>query len=251
MSGVTGAGEITKKQFKEILDVYIKELNNLGIYDIKVSGSYVSNPKKQTFGDIDLIIAIPGDKKTVKKELAKKLINLPGIQKFTGKYEGRKYYNSGEIITVRYRGAQIDNIIASTPQEAIFKYNFLNLPAEVQGLVLGAVKVYKKSSKNGIVHEYNLSSKYLSLREITLVEGKEIRKNRKILKTWTDWDKVVKIADPDDFETMITRMKKLPYRERGRIKGIFNSMVSVKSGEIGKPKGNHKTWCLNKVNQEL
>ena len=102
MSGVTGAGKITRARFEELVSEYTKELNKIGITDIKVSGSFVSNPTKKTFGDIDLIVTIPGDKKQAKKDLALELMKLKGIEPFTGKHAGKKYYNSSEIITIRY-----------------------------------------------------------------------------------------------------------------------------------------------------
>ena len=62
------------------------------------------------------------------------------------KYTGKRSYNSGEIISILYpqvghdRAVQIDNIIALDRDETVFKKNFLDMPAENQGLIIGLVK---------------------------------------------------------------------------------------------------------------
>ena len=64
------------------------------------------------------------------------------------KYTGRRYYNSGELISVLYpivgkedQYIQVDNIISLTEEEHAFKGSFLDLPAEKQGLIIGLAKV--------------------------------------------------------------------------------------------------------------
>ena len=154
MSGSTGADRIkSREHFKKFLDSYEKIIKSFpGFVSIKPSGSYNSNLSKQDFGDIDLITHIKSnkDKATVKKELSAHLAKLPDtvIVPFgSERYKGKKFLNTGEIVTIRYHdeelgySVQIDNIIALDSTEANFKSKFLDLPAEKQGLILGLTKV--------------------------------------------------------------------------------------------------------------
>ena len=228
MSGVTGNQKIqSRENFKEILDEYTKILQGFdGFVSVVTSGSYNANLEKTTFGDIDLILQIDGYDKDVKKikvALAKYLSKLSDevIVPFESeKYKGRRYYNSGEIITVSYQSTnksilpcQIDNIIAVSVTEALFKKEFLDLPAEKQGLVLGLMKtilieeepkeVFDKLGINVDLnidkvqeYEFNLSSKEIQLRLITysgVATFKEI--NKEIVWRSKDWSVLLKLLD--------------------------------------------------------
>jgi hypothetical protein len=262
MSGVTGYGPIQgRKKFESIVDSYIKELRkNPKVKDVKISGSFISNPKKTTFGDIDLIVTVDAnDKKAFKKEFAEWIKSIP-VQPFKGKYAGRKFYNAGELVSVAYKDAQIDNIIALSPKEAEFKLKFLNLPAEKQGLILGAIKSYftiKDPKVSDKELQYNLSSKELQLREVIYYPGTTKEKSRKVLKSWVDWGKVeellkdVGINSNDSFNEIFEVIETYNPRAQRRIAGVFGSMVSVKSGEVGTEKGKRKEEALKKVQNEL
>ena len=153
MSGVAGADRIrSRKDFDAFVASYEPLIAKFpGFVDLRKSGSYNSDPDKQDFGDIDLIAHIqsPDDKATTKKKLQAFFHAHPEttIVPFSSvKHAGKRSYNSGEIVSVRYHddqlgySVQVDNIIASTEKEASFKQQFLDWPAEKQGLILGLVK---------------------------------------------------------------------------------------------------------------
>ena len=286
MSGVTGNQKIqSRENFKEILDEYTKILQGFdGFVSVVTSGSYNANLEKTTFGDIDLILQIDGYDKDVKKikvALAKYLSKLSDevIVPFESeKYKGRRYYNSGEIITVSYQSTnksilpcQIDNIIAVSVTEALFKKEFLDLPAEKQGLVLGLMKTILIEEEPKEVfdkldikvdsdiletqeYEFNLSSKEIQLRLVTysgVATFKEI--NKEILWSSKDWSVLLSILDKynltlsfDDLIKEVKRELKYPRSSR-RMLGVFKSMISIKSGEVGKEKGFNKQKALDKV----
>ena len=267
MSGVTGTPRIeSRESFNKILRSYKKTLESFGlpIVDIIPSGSFISQPNKTTFGDMDLIIEFQGiqDKKEAKKILInKKDFFLPFI---SDKYKGRTYYNSGEIITFNYQGCQIDNIISLSKEESNFKSNFLNLTAETQGLLLGLVKIAiqynpKLLSNLGLYYtssnvlEFNVSSKELQLREITYIPDTFITKSKIIIWTSQDWNYIRLILDSFninkiEYNELINIIRKLDSRSKRRIKGTFNSMVTIKSGEIGTKKGLNKERYKIEVN---
>ena len=154
MSGVAGADRVKSRQdFAQFLKDYQKVLAKFpGFQSMKPSGSYNSNLEKQDFGDIDLIVHITSDKDkaTVKKELQAFFTRMPDtvIVPFSSeKHAGKRTYNAGELVSVRYHddtlgySAQIDNIVALDQSEADFKQQFLDLPAEKQGLILGLTKI--------------------------------------------------------------------------------------------------------------
>ena len=269
MSGVTGNEPIKgRDEFKKIYDDYTSNLLKIpGVKNVQISGSYISNRAKTEFGDMDLIVTVDTNlnKKEFKKKLAEYLIKFKGNEPFVSpKYKGRKFYNSGEIITVSYKSknsepCQIDNIIALSDDEANFKLNFLNLPAEKQGLLIGLMKVVfiekwqtPMPSPKDTEFEYNLSSKELSLRLVTYKPGtlKEIK--REVVWSSTNWDDVMNLVPFDfnkTFEELVEQSKSLKPRSKNRVKGIFKSMVSVKSGEIGKPKGKRKEYCIAQIDK--
>ena len=280
MSGSAGGNRIPRSAVEKTVKEYIdKVLSKVpGFKSAKVSGSY-NTSTKQDFGDIDLIASFEGeDKKTFKKELAKYLESLPDdvIVPFKSeKYAGKKTMNTGEIVTVLYpisgmpgEFVQIDNIIALSEEEGNFKKTFLDYPAEIQGLILGLVKVVtleedpnKIIAKMGIKnipdlepnqeYEFNLSSAGLTLRIVTLGEDYKQLERTDVWKSsnWGDVKKLLADYNIDQsFKDLVSDLKNLKNpRSKNRIKGIFKSMVSIKSGEVNTPKGDNKQMALDTV----
>jgi len=280
MSGSAGGNRIPRSAVEKTVQEYIdKVLSKIpGFKSAKVSGSY-NTSAKQDFGDIDLITTFEGeDKKEFKKQLAKHLESLPDdiIVPFKSeKYKGKKTLNTGEIVTILYpivgmpgEFVQVDNIIALTEEEGDFKKTFLDYPAEIQGLILGLVKVVtleedpnKVIDKMGIKnipslepnqeYEFNLSSAGLTLRIVTLDEDYKQLDRTEVWKSsnWSDVKKLLSNYNIDQpFNNLVSDLKKLKNpRSKNRIKGIFKSMVSIKSGEVGTPKGDNKQMALDTV----
>ena len=287
MSGSTGAARIASRaHFKSFIDSYTKILSKFpGFVSFVPSGSYNSNPNKQDFGDIDGITHIQSDKdKTqVKKELAAYLSALPDdvIVPFQSeRYRGKKALNTGEIVTIRYHDAnldysvQIDNIIALDKTEADFKREFLDYPAEKQGLILGLVKVATIEQPLGALftkmgvkaptelpadeeYEFNLSSIELQLRHVVYEPGTLKQKSREVVWRSRNFRDVERILSKYDltvpFDELLLQVKRLIKnpRSKARIKGVFSSMISVKSGEINTPKGAEKERALHKIQTVL
>ncbi len=289
MSGVTGNQKIkSRKDFREILKEYKKIIEGFpGFKSLDTSGSYNSDKSKKSFGDIDLIVHIDGhlyedDKKKIKASLSKYLTSYPDsiIMPFASeKYYGKRYYNSGEIITVSFKhsspninACQIDNIIAMDSTEAKFKKDFLDMPAEKQGLVLGLIKtalveqrpssVFKrlgiKENPKELLpnqeYEFNLSSKEIQLRKVTYDKpGSYKQISREIVWTSRDWGVLQKILKDFDlslsFEKLIKQAKDKLKKTRStkRMAGVFKSMISIKSGEVGTEKAAKKQKALDKV----
>ena len=284
MSGSAGGNRITRESVANTVNNYIDRILKKfpAFKSAKISGSY-NTSAKEDFGDIDLIVNLKAtDKKNVKLELAKFLSDLPDnvIVPFKSeKYKGKKYLNTGEIVTILYpiegqpdQYVQIDNIVSVSDDEAEFKKEFLDYPAEIQGLLLGLSKVIcleedPKSifARMGIKnvpeleanqeYEFNLSSAGLTLRIVTLDNFKEVDRTE-VWKT-SNWSNIKKLftnykidGNFEDLLNDIASKVKNP-RSKNRIKGIFNSMVSIKSGEIGTPKGDNKQKSLDKVNNTL
>jgi len=284
MSGSAGGNRITRASVASTTDNYINKILKKfpAFKSAKISGSY-NTSTKEDFGDIDLIVNLKStDKKNIKLELAKFLSALPDdvIVPFKSeKYKGKKYLNTGEIITILYpiegqpdQYVQIDNIVSISDDEAEFKKEFLDYPAEIQGLLLGLAKVIcleedPKSifARMGISnipeleanqeYEFNLSSAGLTLRIVTLDNFKEVDRTD-VWKT-SNWSNIKKLFTNykidgkfEDLLNDISSKVKNP-RSKNRIKGVFNSMVSIKSGEVGTPKGDNKQKSLDKVNNML
>ena len=284
MSGSAGGNRITRESVANTVNNYIDRILKKfpAFKSAKISGSY-NTSAKEDFGDIDLIVNLKAtDKKNVKLELAKFLSDLPDnvIVPFKSeKYKGKKYLNTGEIVTILYpiegqpdQYVQIDNIVSVSNDEAEFKKEFLDYPAEIQGLLLGLAKVIcleedPKSifARMGIKnvpeleanqeYEFNLSSAGLTLRIVTLDNFKEVDRTE-VWKT-SNWSNIKKLftnykidGNFEDLLNDIASKVKNP-RSKNRIKGIFNSMVSIKSGEIGTSKGDNKQKSLDKVNNTL
>ena len=151
MSGVAGGDRISNDHVDSTAKSYIDTVLSRfpGFVSADISGGVAAG--KKDHGDIDLIVHIEGnDKRAIKKELQNYLENqsVNKILPFRSeKYKGRRSYNAGELVSVLYpqtdagKTAQIDNIVAITKDESVFKKSFLDWPAEKQGLVLGLVKV--------------------------------------------------------------------------------------------------------------
>jgi hypothetical protein len=284
-SGVAGGNRIASRaDFQQFLKSYQSIISKFpGFVSIQPSGSYNSNPNKTDFGDIDLITHIKSakDKQTVKKELVSFFEKMPDdiIVPFgSAKYAGKKTYNSGEIVTVRYQdpilgySSQIDNIIALDQIEAQFKGSFLDMPAEVQGLVLGLVKVATLEAPIPVIfknlgikgptelepnqeYAFNLSSIELQLRKVTYEPGTYKEVSREIVWTSTNFSDIKKILFQYDlskgFDNLLAQCQHNLTNPRSgrRISGVFSSMISVKSGEVGTPKGDEKQRAIDKVNK--
>jgi len=182
---------------------------------------------------------------------------------------------------------QIDNIVALSAEEMNFKRSFLDMPAEKQGLVLGLVKVaaieedHQKwvmpwVSTTGMgaplslysslgIHnipivirgnadlEFSLSSSKLELRLVHYIPGTTKQIQHDIYWTSQNWNDVKTLLSKYDlnksFDQLLLDVKGTIVNPRSakRIMGLFKSMVTVKSGEVGTPKGANKEKALSKV----
>jgi putative lipoic acid-binding regulatory protein len=284
MSGVAGGNRILKQDVQATFNKYVSEVLSTipGFKKASLSGS-VKAGSKADFGDLDIITWFEGDdKKEVKQRIIDAIAKLPNniIVPFKSeKYSGRRYYNSGELISVLFPIAgqqdqfiQVDNIIALTEEESVFKGSFLDLPAEKQGLLIGLAKVilleenpeelFRRMGisnlpplQKGEEYEFNLSSVKLSLRKVKLENFKEVA--REEIWSTTNWG-TIKILFrgfniDGSFEDLLDDISKrlTNPRSKNRVAGIFKSMVSVKSGEVGTAKGKGKEDALEKVVQTL
>ena len=284
MSGVAGGNRILRQDVQATFNKYIDEvLRHIpGFKKASLSGS-VKAGSKADFGDLDIITWFEGDdKKEVKQRIIDAISKLPQnvIVPFKSeKYTGRRYYNSGELISVLFpiegqqdEYIQVDNIIALTEEESVFKGSFLDLPAEKQGLLLGLTKVilleenpdevFRRMGisnlpqlEEGEEYEFNLSSVKLSLRKIKLENFREVA--REEIWSSTNWG-TIKILFrgfniDGSFEDLLDDIarKLTNARSKNRVAGIFKSMISVKSGEVGTAKGQGKEDALEKVAQTL
>jgi hypothetical protein len=285
MSGVAGADRVKSRQdFKQFLASYQQLISKFpGFISLQPSGSYNSNPDKMDFGDIDLIVHIQStkDKAAVKKELQAFFHNHPDtvIVPFSSeKHAGKRSYNAGELVSVRYHddalgySVQIDNIVALDQTEASFKQEFLDLPAEKQGLILGLVKIAAIETQPQVLfkrlgitardnlepnqeYEFNLSSVELQLRLVTYEPGTYKQSDRQVLWTSRSFDDLKKLLYQykldADFDSLLLQAKqtiKNP-RSNARMEGVFSSMITVKSGEVGTAKGAGKEAALAKIQQ--
>lgn len=272
MSGVAGGDKIKKSDVKITFEKYQKDfLSKIpGFQSAQLTGSVKSGVKRD-YGDLDLIVYFDGDdKREVKQRIitAAKLASDDIIVPFKSKkYAGRKYYNAGELISVMYpiQGAdgyiQIDNIISLSPEESKYKESFLNMPANKQGLLLGLAKVilleekpedvFKRLGISNIPqiqedqeYEFNLSPTNLSLRIADVINNKTV--GHKTVWSTNSWNAVKKLFKNYDinssFEELLKSMSKKfkNPRSRRRIPGLFKSMITIKSGEVGTPKAQMK-----------
>ena len=283
MSGVAGGDRISNDHVDSTAKSYIDTVLSRfpGFVSADISGGVAAG--KKDHGDIDLIVHIEGnDKREIKKELQNYLENqsVNKILPFRSeKYKGRRSYNAGELVSVLYpqtdagKTAQIDNIVAITKDESVFKKSFLDWPAEKQGLVLGLVKVAiqeanatntveKLFAKLGLdipqtekVVEFNMSGTELQLRTYRKNDmGREVKGSREVLWSSTNWHYLDSLLWQYDltksFEELLNDAQntlKHPTSKQ-RVKGMFNSMVSIKSGEVGTPKAVRKQKTIDMVN---
>lgn len=284
MSGVAGGQRIKLEDVdRTFASFYANVLKKIpGFKKANLSGS-VKAKSKEDFGDLDIIAQFDGvDKKEVKQNIINTVTALSDrvIVPFKSpKYAGRKYYNAGELISILYPidskdggEIQVDIIIALDPAEQEFKTSFLDLPAEKQGLIIGLAKaillerdpnkVFKElgitnipTPKENQEYEFNLSSNKLTLRLVTLDNYKEL--DREDVWSTTDWSVIGRLFKgfniDGTFEQLLNSINsrvKNP-RSKRRIAGVFKTMVSVKSGEQGTPKGDNKLKAINQVDSTL
>ena len=284
MSGVAGGNRIQKADVQTTFNKYVDEVLKAipGFKRASLSGS-VKTGSKPDFGDLDIIVWFEGDdKKEVKQRIIDRVNSLPQnvIVPFKSqKYAGRRFYNSGELISVLYpivgkddEFIQVDNIISISEEEQNYKGSFLDLPAEKQGLLIGLAKVILLEEdpqevfrRMGITNvpklakdeefEFNLSSVKLTLRKVKLDNFKEVA--REDIWSTSNWGQVkilFKNFNIDgSFEDLLDDIARrlTNSRSKNRVAGTFKSMVSVKSGEVGTPKGAGKEAALEKVAQTL
>jgi hypothetical protein len=282
-SGVTGADRIkSREDFQQFINSYTDLISQFpGFVNLRPSGSFNSDLKKVDFGDIDLIIHINSkkNKSQIKKDMQAFFTAMPEtviVPFSSSKHKGKRTYNAGELISVRYHdpqlgySVQIDNIIALGKYEADFKQRFLDYPAEEQGLILGLVKIatietdpkllFKRlgipnyqSLPNDHEYEFTVSSVDVQLREVTYSPGTLKEINRVVIwqsKNFQDVRKLLYQYDLDSgFDSLLTQAKQTIRNPRSKFRliGIFSSMITVKSGEVGTPKGENKIIALTKL----
>lgn len=292
MSGVAGADRVKSRQdFQQFITSYKNLIAKFpGFQGMNPSGSYNSDMSKNDFGDIDLVVHITSDKDkaTVKKELQAFFHAQPEtvIVPFSSeKHAGKRSYNAGELVSVRYHddrlgySAQIDNIIALDQTEATFKQQFLDWPAEKQGLILGLVKIAAIETEPAVLfkklgisaptqleqnqeYEFNLSSVELQLRLVTydpelLSQGQYKQTGRETVWTSRNFDDIQKLLYQYNldagFDQLLAQSKKVIKnpRSNARMQGVFGSMITVKSGEVGTAKGANKIAALDKIKNTL
>lgn len=279
-SGVTGADRVASRQdFQQFLQDYHSLIKDFpGFQSMEPTGSYNSDLSKNDFGDIDLVVHIESDqdKRAVKQELVRFFSEQPEtvIVPFTSeKHAGKRTYNAGELVSVRYHSdtlgysAQIDNIVALDQSEAQYKTRFLDFAAPKQGLILGLVKVaanetpVKRLFANlGISAnpslpedqewEFNISPVELQLRRVTYEPGTTKQASREVVWRSRNMEDVAKLLYQydlsDDFEGLLAQAERHIRNPRSgnRIRGLFRSMITVKSGEVGTPKARQKEAAL-------
>ena len=286
MSGSIGANRIPRKAVDPTVKKYIE--NILKKYppfkSAKISGSY-NTTVKSDHGDLDLVIHVDAgedDKKTLKKKFAQYLDSLPDdvIVPFkAGRHQGKKTAGTGDIVITQIPiegypdlTVQVDNMIVTSEQESDYRKNFLDIPGEKQALLIGLAKtilmeedpevVFKRLGIKNVPplednqeFEFNLSSKGLTLRLVTLDNFKEIGRND----IWDsyDWNNINKLFANYNlnlpFDELLKQVKSSINNSRSsnRIKGLFKSMLVIGAGEKGTPKGDNKELALQKVNALL
>lgn len=284
-SGVAGAPRVTSRQdFEKFLQDYESLISVFpGYKSMQATGSYHSDPNKEDFGDIDLVVHIQSDadKAQVKRDLAQFLQAQPEtvIVPFSSeKHAGKRTYNAGELVSVRFHSdtvgdsAQIDNIIALSPSEATYKAGFLNYAAPKQGLILGLVKVAAQETDPARLFdrlgidvdaslpedqewEFNISPVELQLRRVTYEPGTTKQAHRDIVWRSRDMDDLHTLLYQYDldrnFEDLVAQAQNVIKNPRSgsRISGLFRSMITVKSGEVGTPKAQQKIAATRLIDQ--
>ena len=283
MSGSTGAERVKSRiDYIKFINAYKKLLIDFnGFVSITTSGSFNSDLTKDDFGDLDLIVEFNTNetKKVIKKRLSNYLISLPTniICEFTSeKYSGNRFLNTGEILTIRFYdnelgySIQIDNIISLSQDETNFKLKFLDIPAEKQGLIIGLVKVAVLESKGinlfkllGIdylpeldsnqEYEFNISTVELQLRKVTYKNNTFIQIKKEVVWSSKDFYKVNNLLYQYNLETdfldLFVHVKNnlMNPRSNNRIKGLFNSLVTIKTGEHNTIKALKKQSAIDMI----
>lgn len=279
-SGVAGADRIQREDVLRVKQEYERRVLRpyASFVSAELTGS-IGNLSKTDFGDMDLLVHLRGENKTdAKTAFLAYLMSFPDtvFGPFKNpKYLHRREYHSGEIISVRYlydhgaKSVQIDHMIALSQTEMNFKKRFLDFPAEKQGLLLGLVKVacmeedpvaiFKRLNlripqtlEPGQEWEFNLNSEGLTLRRVTLNDQRKELAREEVWRS-DNWAYVERLLAPYDLSLtfdalyeLISRTLKHP-RSKKRLVGVFKSMVTVKSGEVGTPKGEDKLRHLEKI----
>lgn len=286
MSGAAGGSRISKENLKDTIRDYRENvLKPLGLDKSYSITGVRSRPEKNTFGDIDIVLSYPSGKEPeLKKQLAQYISSIDFIPTIPSK--NAKYFIHGSIVSILYpiigrenEFVQIDNIVTVTKEGGKFAYKMLDLPAEIQILVLSLVKTVftelkepeieklfsnlnipgniKKPNENE-EYEFNINpSKELSLRIVPgyLLKGKteEVWKS----KNYEDVKKILlalgidieKDKKEDKFTSIINKIKTFDKkRSIPRIKGMFNSdILRVGDTEKGIEKGIKKQQAMDTV----
>ena len=286
MSGAAGGSRISKENLKDTIRDYRENvLKPLGLDKSYSITGVRSRPEKNTFGDIDIVLSYPsGEEPELKKQLAQYISSIDFIPTIPSK--NAKYFIHGSIVSILYpiigrenEFVQIDNIVTVTKEGGKFAYKMLDLPAEIQILVLSLVKTVftelkepeieklfsnlnipeniKKPNENE-EYEFNINpSKELSLRIVPgyLLKGKteEVWKS----KNYEDVKKILlalgidieKDKKEDKFTSIINKIKTFDKkRSIPRIKGMFNSdILRVGDTEKGTEKGIEKQQAMDTV----
>ncbi len=284
-SGVAGAPRVpSRAQFAQFLADYEQLISQFpGFQSMKPTGSYHSDPDKEDFGDIDLVVHIQSDedKAQVKRELVAFMQAQPEtviVPFSSSRHAGKRTYNAGELVTVRFHSdtvgdsAQIDNIIALSPSEATYKQEFLDYAAPKQGLILGLVKVAAQETDPTALFrmldididpelpedqewEFNISPVELQLRRVSYEQGTTQQASRDIVwrsRDMQDLERLLYQYDLDaDFESLLAQAQQSVRNPRSgpRIVGLFRSMITVKSGEVGTPKAQQKIQAIKQITQ--
>jgi len=281
MSGAAGGGRIPRSAVEQTVKDYSEKILSKieGFKDAKLSGSF-NRPDKEDFGDIDIIVTIETgeDKKTVKQKIATLFQSLPDSELpplQNPKYKGKKFINHGEMVSNLYpisgmpgEYVQIDNIISLSAEEGDFKKTILDYPAELQGLILGLVKVplleedpKKVFSRLGIdnipepkedqEYEFHIDTSGLTLRLVTYGGNYKILDSNIVWqsRSFDDVRTLLKDFNLDGtFEDLMQQLQGLKNeRSKNRVKGYFAKSIKVGAAEQGTPKGDSKQNALDAV----
>ena len=281
MSGAAGGGRIPRSAVEQTVKDYSEKILSKieGFKDAKLSGSF-NRPDKEDFGDIDIIVTIETgeDKKTVKQKIATLFQSLPDSELpplQNPKYKGKKFINHGEMVSNLYpisgmpgEYVQIDNIISLSAEEGDFKKTILDYPAELQGLILGLVKVplleedpKKVFSRLGIdnipepkedqEYEFHIDTSGLTLRLVTYGGNYKILDSNIVWqsRSFEDVKNLLKGYNLDGtFEDLMQQLQGLKNeRSKNRVKGYFAKSIKVGAAEQGTPKGDSKQNALDAV----
>ena len=298
MSGSTGADRVLRtdipkilKKIKQILTDFSFEYKGNYITPFtghtELSGSINSNLSKQDFGDVDLIATfdIPPNltKNILAKELTQWLIENRKSELIpfkTEKHKGKLVNNSfGSIITIMIKVpdkdvlAQVDIILSLNIMETEFKKQFLDMPAEKQGLIIGLVKtvlletdprdIFKRINipyrelPEDKEYDFTLSSSGLSIDIVNKFDPNKpkIKETKENITKLTNWNIIIELLKEYDisnkqFNDLIEILKNKDWKNQRSLKrvlGSFNAMVLTTSGEIGTEKGNRKEEARSKV----